>query len=330
MRILSRTQSSPSRRGFTLIELLVVIAIIAVLVALLLPAVQQAREAARRTQCKNNLKQLGLAMHNHHEQYDAFPSTVSTLFHSWSAQLLPFVDQNPLANIYDFKSNSTDVANRPAVQYQLPFHICPSVPGSPRMDVRFKTSTPSSPDVWSAAISDYAGSYGPETSRMWTAPVVTTVPKPDTSSSAQTGFFAGTAALGSRGRQSRDILDGLSNTIMFFEQAGAPFVYRKGVKEPGSGELTGTLYVSLRSWARTNCSLVRAYKPSATAYAAADYTSGTRTINHTNNISIYSFHTGMANVALGDGSVRSLSENISLDVIIGLLTAQNSEVVGEY
>src|SRR5580704_2267113 len=92
------------RSGFTLIELLVVIAIIAVLVALLLPAVQQAREAARRTQCKNNLKQIGLAMHNYHEIYNCFPISIgwnqfnnanNGSQNAWSDKvfMLPFLDR---------------------------------------------------------------------------------------------------------------------------------------------------------------------------------------------------------------------------------------------
>ncbi len=105
-----------SHRAFTLIELLVVIAIIAVLIALLLPAVQQAREAARRTQCKNNLKQIGLALHNYHDTFLVFPygtANVATTFvaagqsvtnHSGWPLLLPYIDQSPLYNQFNFSA----------------------------------------------------------------------------------------------------------------------------------------------------------------------------------------------------------------------------------
>ena len=101
---------SMKRRGFTLIELLVVIAIIAILIALLLPAVQQAREAARRTQCKNNLKQIGLAMHNYHDTFLKFPSGGSGNSQYWGhsqwVSILPFADQAPLYNQWNFNQPS--------------------------------------------------------------------------------------------------------------------------------------------------------------------------------------------------------------------------------
>jgi prepilin-type N-terminal cleavage/methylation domain-containing protein/prepilin-type processing-associated H-X9-DG protein len=100
------------RRGFTLIELLVVIAIIAVLIALLLPAVQSAREAARRAQCVNNLKQIGLALHNYHQTANALPWGDGPWWIEWSAHslLLPYIEQGPIYNSINFY-NSRDAAN---------------------------------------------------------------------------------------------------------------------------------------------------------------------------------------------------------------------------
>jgi prepilin-type N-terminal cleavage/methylation domain-containing protein/prepilin-type processing-associated H-X9-DG protein len=132
-----------NRRAFTLIELLVVIAIIAVLIALLLPAVQAAREAARRAQCVNNLKQLGLAMHNYNSQQDVFPPHVQnggansvwgTPYFDpwpldWTASILPQMEQQPLYNALNFSvasSYGNDLQNRTVLATQVASLLCPS------------------------------------------------------------------------------------------------------------------------------------------------------------------------------------------------------------
>jgi prepilin-type N-terminal cleavage/methylation domain-containing protein len=125
--------SSPSRRGFTLVELLVVIAIIGVLVALLLPAVQAARESARRMRCQNNLKQIGLASHNHHDVVGEMPRAFSpTTGLSWHVNILPFIEQQSLFNQFDTTSNTTSHTspnrNDPYGLTIIPMYQCPSCP----------------------------------------------------------------------------------------------------------------------------------------------------------------------------------------------------------
>ena len=144
------------RRGFTLIDLLVVIAIIAILIALLLPAVQQAREAARRTQCRNNMKQIGLALHNYHDNANMFPPALisSGRYNNMSypavlnttgwVMILPYIDQAPMYNKYNFNVPSsisnpygrplaggatTSDPNRPIYSQKLAAFLCPSDPG---------------------------------------------------------------------------------------------------------------------------------------------------------------------------------------------------------
>jgi len=134
-------------RGFTLIELLVVIAIIGILIALLLPAVQAARESARRTQCVNNLKQFGIAMHNYHDIFKAFPpagfqdvndpnnptGTINSGFIlDWSeqARLLPYLEQTALKDLLNFNLTWDNPVNLAAALYPVPIFRCPSDPGS--------------------------------------------------------------------------------------------------------------------------------------------------------------------------------------------------------
>jgi prepilin-type N-terminal cleavage/methylation domain-containing protein len=117
-----------ARAGFTLVELLVVIAIIGVLVALLLPAVQSAREAARRASCSNNLRQLGLAMHNHHDSLGNFPQARNAwpLVHSALSRLLPYMEQGNLQQLVDYTQPPTAAANLTASQTPIKLFICPS------------------------------------------------------------------------------------------------------------------------------------------------------------------------------------------------------------
>ena len=212
----------PKRRGFNLIELLVVIAIIAVLIALLLPAVQAAREAARRMQCVNNLKQIGLALHNYHQTNDCFPggfylawNATSQMFvingdFSPHARLLPYTEQQPLYNAANFHlacTNSTDYGyfvNSTATSKRLSVFLCPSCPppSYTLFVAGYKVFTPGN---------NYLASLGSSFEFMNNSnPALAAV----TSGGPPNGVFQG---VGGGPIGIAHIADGTSNTIAFFE-----------------------------------------------------------------------------------------------------------------
>ncbi|PQO45564.1 DUF1559 domain-containing protein [Blastopirellula marina] len=311
-------------KGFTLVELLVVIAIIGILVALLMPAVQQAREAARRMQCSNNLRQINLGFQNHHAALGNFPHAVNGggARHYWGAQILPYMEQSPLAELYDFKAKWNDIENKEAVQYPVSYMLCPSTPGGPIEHPKFKPGS----NGWGSIGADYMGSSGPN-SELWN---YVSYPKPSNTS----GFFTGSVEPGKKGRRMRDLIDGSSNTIGILESAGRPQVWAFGKKVPNSGLATSSgknTYAGLCSWAGPNTFDTRCYYLDESETELADQIKrpGPTAINGCNYYGTYAFHPGGAMTAMMDGSVRFVSETTSMDIFCALLTIDGGEVVSQ-
>ena len=195
--------------GFTLVELLVVMAITGTLVAMLLPAVQAAREAARRGQCGNHLKQIGLGILNYESVHRVFPPTFTrTPNHHLFTFLLPFVDQQAVYAAYSFAKNWSAAENRPARDTEIAVYRCPSAPGGRKFVADYAAGTLIDAGLWKPLVS--SGVLAPRSDWSNIFP----------SSSWQCRSIAA-------------VSDGLSNSFMLFEVAGRPDSYRGGQMEPG-------------------------------------------------------------------------------------------------
>lgn len=341
---------SLSRGGFTLVELLVVIAIIGILVGLLLPAVQAAREAARRMQCSNNLKQIGLAIHNHESatknmpaseitipaaQYPTNPAnpygqraTYATLF-----RILPYLEQSQIYNMVDLKRSYIDPINmppnygtlNPQAMTTVQAYICPSTPAGIPSD------------------------YGPYFASIGLNLGTLVLPRTDYIPikgihGASLGLCAGmpnantrNGMLGTSNSETKqfvkfgEVSDGLSNTILIGELAGKQKLYFRGKPTPGN-TLTAVvppntvLGLALNSYYGDH-NAAREIRSYSGANINTPNQIGCSTINVYNENGLYSFHTGGTQVVMGDGSVQFLSEGITAVTYAALITRDGGETV---
>jgi prepilin-type N-terminal cleavage/methylation domain-containing protein/prepilin-type processing-associated H-X9-DG protein len=318
--------------GFTLIELLVVIAIIAVLIGLLVPAVQKVREAAARSQCQNNLKQMGLALHMYHDTNNSFPWGANDNYSDntgryssvpWSVMILPYLEQDPLykrfnvtfvqgviPGTFNNPPNNTDSpdSNVNPAATKLSIYICPSSPSQGQVYQDTWNNNPhaygpyAGSGTWTVSTSDYIGISG-------LLGGFTNTYFPNNSfdhDCVLTDNFLVRIAM---------ITDGTSNTWVVGECAGAPNVYVRGPKlfatPPYDPSSTG-FYPSGNAWAdETNGDQWIAGSDFDGGVAAGTpLTGGPCVINCVNIQNFFSFHTGGANFLYADAHVRLVSQTI--------------------
>ena len=321
------------RRAFTLIELLVVIAIIGVLVALLLPAVQQAREAARRSQCKNNMKQMGLAMHNYHDAYNRFPIGAgfgAQIGQNWRASILPFLDQAPLYNQLNFTGGSwtspyagSNIVLRgtKVVVYNCPSSTAPTI-GLPGTEPGGWSTDP----IGSPQLVDYVGIGGAYPDPAGRTNVHST--------SNYGGYYGSAGALSvMQSNGIHTLSDGASNVLLVGENSSMTTVggtqvdirsnYYGGWSGMCCGPTTNPWSGSPDTWS-TGVTTVR-YSPNIQSTSLDGATN-----TWTANLPLRSSHTGGVHVLLGDGAVRFITDNINMNTLRALATRDDGVAVSEF
>ena len=281
------------RTGFSLIELLVVIALIASLVALLLPAVQQAREAARRLQCRNNLKQMGLAMHNYEGTHGCFPfsslvvtSVGNETGWAWGTMLLPYFDQSPLYQRLAPNGNNAPTGPDAQTTTVLPFYLCPS----------------DASENWTLqkgghAKSNYVAMFG--SNKDW--------------SDIGNGMFYYNSST-----RDRDITDGMSNTIAAGERSWDGLIH--GSIGNGSVGRIGSIWFGN----------LRGNRHDVISWCDPLLVTDQR-INGDHPNAFSSLHFGGCHFLFADGSVHFLNENIdNSGSFCALSTTQGNEETGSY
>ena len=316
----------PNRRGFTLIELLVVIAIIAVLIAMLLPAVQAAREAARRAQCANNLKQIGLALHNYHDAIGAFPPGLlsrpdpSTGDNSgpgwgWGAMILPQMEQSALFNAVNFALPIEVAANQTARLTVVNSYLCPS-DGSLLRTFTVVDSTaaagpppvPGNP-ICDVASSSYVGSFGKgDVSSLYPYNPTDDPPGRDNGEGL---FFR------NRSIRIAEVIDGTSQT------------FAVGERSQHLSRATWTGAITNASVPLTELQAVTGFDPESGDALVLSHTGEDRGPNsvrpHADQY--WSRHPGGAQFVLADGSVKFVKEQIGFVIFQALATRFGGEVL---
>ena len=325
--------------AFTLVELLVVIAIIGILVALLLPAVQAAREAARRTQCTNNMKQIGMAMQNHHDTYKAFPigAELGNRGPNWRLRILPYLEHTAAYDGIDFVaghfwSHYDYGANRAQIaSMQLPVYVCPSSPHG-------MLNTADMVNVKEGMLADYCGISGAYPDPLGRSAVCT-------SGEVQGGIYCENGMLVALRKQSfQHATDGSSNTIIVGEQSGQVNRRERSANPLGAwhGLVTNTVTTSDGSNTWT------ANTPVANITYSSGYTGGLTTERHAPNAYwlsgapgscsseyevnyvLNSFHPGGIHVTLTDGAVRFVSDTVNMDTFRQLCVRDDGMVPGAW